>query len=253
MRVVEASKTYVSRLEDRLNGKTTENEAVRMAAADMLDAIKEHEQFLRCFKSQLSGGSKTMERALTAYSAVANISSSVGAMLLQLKQIARLYPQIRQSLRTMDLARLMGLDGQTYSALDAAVGALQCLLAQCDNPYISELTSTAVTQFRREYAKNRATAVTMGSLDEVPKSGMLAIVLKKAQAAQRLIQMINSLLNFNIKDLCAIKTPAFPQPTKTVADRAKAAAVGKPQDLIVDTAPWRKPTLVTPPPPRALS
>lgn len=233
--VVASTAAYVRALEDRLNGVTKSNDLVVNAAQTMLRRIEEYEKFLTCFKKQLFFGSETLAAIITTLANAVAAYRTARAIVQQIKMVIRLYPQIKSMFKNLDLARMLGLDGLEYNALDTIVGGLQCLVLQCDNPFVTDLASTAAQQFRNEFGKRRAEAITMGSLDEVPKTGLLSVILKKVQAIQRLVQLVNQLTNFNIKDLCNIKTPVSASPLRSVAI---LDAVKPVDSYVLDVRPW---------------
>lgn len=211
--VVSATAAYVRAMEDRLNGVTKTNDRVLSSARTMIRRIDEYEKFLRCFKQQMFFGNSSLSSIVTTAANAAALYRNTQAMVDQIKAAMKMYPQVKQMFATMDLGRMTGLDGAQYNALDTVIGSLQCLILQCDNPYVTNLASTAAAQFREEFGKRRAEAITIGSLDEVPKTGMVAIILKKVQAVQRLLDLIKRLTNFNVNDLCSVKTVTSPSTT----------------------------------------
>jgi len=243
--VVAATAAYVRALEDRLNGKTTSNQKVIQAAHTMIRRIDEYEKFLKCFKQQMFFGNEGLMNLITALANAVAAYKQGRALVMQIRMMIRMYPQLREMYRTMDLNKMLGMGGVEYNALDTVVGALQCLVLQCDNPYISDLVSSASSQFRNEFDKRRSTAITMGALDDIPKTGMLSIILAKAQAVLRLIQFLNSLTNINVKDLCNIKTPANAKPVGPVGAILASGLTGMfanagDEPKVIDTSPWRQ-------------
>jgi hypothetical protein len=132
------------------------------------------------------------------------------------------------------LAKLLGLDSQEYSAIDAAIAAIQCLLLGCDNPAMAQIASQAILQLNDQSGALDSSAITVGTLDQAPKAAMLTGLSTQLQQALRIIQLLQNLANTNLKDLCAIKTVANPVPAPSASPLFSGANTTM---TIVNTAP----------------
>lgn len=222
--VVAAVSSYVRALDDRVAGRTLSNEDVMRKGQHAIRKIEEYEKFLHCFKKQLAFGNETLLAVITSLAGTLAAYRMARAIVQQIRTLIRLYPQLKEMIKTLDLARLLGLEGFQLNALDTIVMALQCLILRCDNPFLSDLMSSAVRQYQNEYAKRRSPAITMNAIDEVPKSGLVAVILRRVQALLRLIELLQRLSSLNIRELCAIKTPATARPNVSMEDVRKLQA-----------------------------
>lgn len=228
---------YERAIRDRINGGSTSNEQVIRAAQTAIRRIEEYEKFLACFKTELFFGNKALESIVSAIGTALQAVQTLRFIVNQIRMVIKLYPQMKDLYKTMDIAKLLGLDGAHYNALDTIVAGLQCLVLQCDNPAISSLASTAAQQFQDQFTKKRSNAITMNTIDEGNKTGLLAIVNTRVKAMLRLMQLLQQITGANLNDLCAVKTQA-PVAASRITKPAFPGA--NTEVLVTDTSPWRK-------------
>jgi hypothetical protein len=235
--VIATIKAYEAAIRDRINGGSTSNQQVIVAGQNAVRRIEEYEKFLACFKTELFFGNKALESIVSAIGTALATYQTLKALINQIKMIIRLYPQMKEVYKNLDMAKLLGIDAVSYNGLDTIVAGLQCLVLQCDNPAIASLASMAGQQFQDQFAKKRSDAITMGTLDEVPKTGLVSIILKRVQAVMRLMQLIQQITGANLNDLCAIKTQATGPlniPSLPIFPGANTEV------LVTDNSAWRK-------------
>jgi hypothetical protein len=206
--VIVTVKAYDAAIRDRLNGGATTNEYVVRMGQNAIRRIEEYEKFLACFKSELFFGNKALETIVSSIGQALATYQTLKAIVNQIKMALRLYPQMKEMYKTMNLARMLGLDAAGITALDTIVAGLQCFVLQCDNPAISSLATMAAQQFQDQFAKKKSNAITMKAIDEDTKTGLLATVVTRVQAMMRLMQMLQRITNADLNDLCAVKTQA---------------------------------------------
>jgi hypothetical protein len=213
--------------EGRMRGSQSA-EYVAARAKDLRDAITEHEKFLACMRKAMLGGNQTLLEA------VVFISNAI-AFAKNLYALYKTIPALYNAIRSLDIAKMLGVDGAQTTALGAILRALQCFVLQCDNPFIASLAEQAGRQFQGSLDQNKARAVTVGSLDEVSATSRGNNISATISSFLRLIRALQRLLNFDLNDLCALdfsgnmREENTPPPTGTtepdsISDRAIAIA-----------------------------
>jgi hypothetical protein len=237
--VIASISAYESAIKDRLNGGSTSNRSVISAGQIAIRRIEEYERFLACFKSELFFGNDTLETIVSAIGTSLSTYQTMNSLISQIKMVIRMYPQMEDVYKKMDLAKLMGIDAAGYNALDTITAGLQCLVLQCDNPAISNLASLAAQQFQDQFARKKSEAITMGTIDDIPKTGLISILTKRVQALMRLMQLIRQITSADLTDLCAIKTAAT---TDLNTAPTEVFPGSNQEELVTDTASWRRTT-----------
>lgn len=205
--VVLAVDAYLKAAQDRVAGGNTKQRALVWRGQRALEAVEQQEAWLRCFKSHLFLGN---EAVMSAVSAVSNGISLLKNTIGAIRGIMKQYSAVRAMLRNLDMKKLFGLDGERYNVYDTLMEAIQCLVLRCDDPSLEALLNRARTTFIPEVDKTKAQAVTMGALDDIPKTSMEAQANQSVQAIFRLISSLQALTTVDLKKLCAIENKALP-------------------------------------------
>lgn len=224
--VVLAVDAFVRAAQDRVAGGNTKQRTLVRRAQRALETVEKQEAWLQCFKSHLFLGN---ESVLGAVSAVANGLSLLKNTTGIIRGIMKQYGSVRAMLRNLDMKKLFGIDGERYNVFDTLLQALQCLVLRCDDPSLTSLLNRATTQFRPQADQTKSAAVTMGSLDDIPKTGQEAAANQTIQSIFRLISSLQSLTTIDLKKLCDIENKALePTPNEKLdAELAKILAQGE--------------------------
>jgi hypothetical protein len=183
--------------EARLGGVVRTNQPVQEAYKGVQLALAKHETFLLCMRKEINNFLKYLGVSTQAIAAVMNIIS-----------IARTVIQTYNKLASLDILGLLKyrftLDRSNI--LDVLLKALQCLVLQCKNPFLSSLARQAKSTFQRQKGAEQAKSVTMASMDAGPAVAQKMGNNNKLATMFKLIQAIQKLTSMSIEDLCAIQT-----------------------------------------------
>ncbi|MFA6132472.1 MAG: hypothetical protein WC869_00495 [Phycisphaerae bacterium] len=205
--------------EARLAGSVRTNQPVQDAYKGVVLACDKHEKFLLCMRREINNFLKYL-----------GLSTQLIAALMNLIAVARTVYQLYQALASLDLLGMFKFRWSLSRAniLDVLLKALQCLVLQCNNPFMSSLARMAAARFQSQKNNERSKAVTMAMMDEGPSVAQKMGNNNRLQALFKLIQAIQKLTSINIDDLCSISTKAVPssktQSAQSAAIQAATAA-----------------------------
>lgn len=204
-----AVKAFLKVAEARLAGTVKTNDQIYAQYQSVISACEAHERFLLCLQSECN-------RFLGLF----GLSTQIIAAAMNIAALAKRSAALYKSLRNANLATLGG-QGESYNSLDAIVKALQCLILQCNNPFLSATARAALRKFQADSDRIKSSAITFGQLDEAPGAGAAMGNNARLQAFFKLIQALQRLTSMNIEDLCKI-TPAAIKVTPATPKEAKA-------------------------------
>ena len=191
------------------------------AAATALNiAIKQRETFLYCMKSHLGLGIGQLEVALSVASDAVAIEENIAGLATQ-------FSDLYETLKTADLSRLLGTNGQSSSALDTLIKAVQCLVLNCDNPVISKIANNVLNQVQDSYDIADSQTISMGTFDGIPAVGKKCIDNDRLQRLLNVIDQINQLLNLDFSTLCTTPTNAPGSVTATQTQANQTAYINR--------------------------
>jgi len=127
---------------------------------------------------------------------------------MNLIALARTVYGLYKALRELDLLGMFKFRWTLSRAniLDVLLKALQCLVLQCKNPFMSSLARQATARFQSQKSAEQSKSVTMATMDEGPVVAQKMGNNNRLAALFKLIQAIQKLTSINIEDLCAIQT-----------------------------------------------
>lgn len=198
-------KEFMRVAEARLGGQVRTNRPVQEAYKGVMLALDKHEKFLLCMRREINNFLKYL-----------GMSTQLIAALVNLVALFRTAYQLYYAVRSLDLMALFKFRWTLSRAniLDVLLKALQCLVLQCKNPYMTALAKSAAARFQSQKSAEQAKAVTMAAMDEGPSVAQKMGNNNRLTALFRLIQAIQKLTSMNIEDLCAIQLKAQTVPGK---------------------------------------
>jgi hypothetical protein len=194
-----AVKNFMQVAEARLAGTVTSNQPVQDAYKAVVQACEKHERFLNCMEESMGLFSKYLKGLAQVLAAYANIMA-----------LSRSLSELYTALSTLDLLAVFRRRWNTgnVNVLDVLIRALQCLVLQCNNPFLSSTARYAIRKFQADKDKAISKNVTMGTMDEGPRVAQQMGSNNRLQAFMKLIQAIQRLTSLSIEDLCSIDTKA---------------------------------------------
>jgi hypothetical protein len=174
---------------------------IETASKALTIAIKKREKFLRCMKSHLFFGLGWLSDIFTGIADAVALLDNIAAIALQ-------FADLYDTLKTADLNRLLGLNGQSYSALEALIKAVRCLVLNCDNPALSTITNDILVRVGDTASQKKSATVNMSTMDELPA---LAKKVKDNDRLKRLLELvalINKIMNLDFSAICEVTDPA---------------------------------------------
>lgn len=204
-------RNFMQVAEMRLGGRVRTNHPIQEAYKGVIRSLDKHELFLRCMQREINNFLKYLQ-----------LSTQLIAAFMNTIAISRSVYQLYRSFASLDLLGFFKFRWTLDRAniLDVILKALQCLVLQCNNPFVSSLARMATARFTSQKSAERAKAVTMASMDEGPAVAQKMGNNNRLQSFFRLIQSIQRLTSMNIEDLCAIQSKA----TNTANSSVRAAS-----------------------------
>jgi len=204
--------------EARLGGVVRTNQPVQDAYKGVVLALDKHEKFLLCMRKEINNFLKYL-----------GLSTQLIAALMNLIALARTVYDIYKALASLDLLGLFKFRWtlSRSNILDVLLKALQCLVLQCKNPFLSSLARLAMAKFKSQKNAEVAKAVTMNMMDEGPSVAQKMGNNNRLAALFKLIQAIQKLTSMSIEDLCAIPAKAVAGPSVSAALAQNAANINK--------------------------
>lgn len=191
--------SFLRASEDRLRGRTRTNEVLRIRADELRVAIRQHERFLTCIRDRMFLGRTNIIEKSTLFAGAATAAKNLWSLVHK-------QPDIYETIRDMDIKKVFGIEKTEYNALDAVMRALQCIVLQCDNQFVSSLARLAQTQFQGDFDRRKARSLTVSSLDEMPKISRESAQNARVAAFLRTIQSLQRLTSVDISELCQVPT-----------------------------------------------
>lgn len=190
-------RNFMQVAEMRLAGRVRTNQPVQEAYKGVIRALDKHETFVLC-----------MRREINNFLSYLGLSTQLIAAFMNIIALARTVYDLYRSFASLDLIGLFKFRWtlSRSNILDVLLKALQCLVLQCNNPFVSSLARLAASHFKTQQNAERAKAVTMAVMDEGPSVAQKMGNNNRLQSLFRLIQAIQRLTSMNIEDLCAIPT-----------------------------------------------
>jgi hypothetical protein len=214
--------------EARLSGSVRTNQPVTEAYKGVQLALDKHEKFLLCMRREINNFLKYL-----------GLSTQLIAALMNLIAIARTVIDLYRALRSLDLLGLFKFRWtlSRSNILDVLLKALQCLVLQCKNPFMSSLARMAAARFQSQKSAEQSKAVTMAMMDEGPSVAQKMGNNNRLAALFKLIQAIQKLTSINIEDLCAIQTKVSDvnKQNQEDAQRFRALEKATPNSTGIDT------------------
>lgn len=201
--------------EARLAGSVRTNQPVQEAYKGVVLALDKHEKFLMCMRREINNFLKYL-----------GISTELIAAVMNLIALARTVYQLYKALSSLDLLNMFKFRWSLSRAniLDVLLKALQCLILQCNNPFMSSLARMAAARFQKQKSAEQSKSVTMAMMDEGASVAQKMGNNNRLSALFKLIMAIQKLTSMNIEELCAIQTKTVP--AKTLSQQAAEAAAG---------------------------
>jgi hypothetical protein len=221
-------KSFLEAAEGRLTGVYTSNDLVCSRARDLEASIRKHEAFLQCMRERLLFGRKTIVKSVV-------MATNVLKALKTIRQLANSSADFYAAITVFDLKKFFGLEGKEYNALDAIIKALQCIVLQCDNPFASSLMQLAQTQFQQSLDLRKARGISVGSLDELPRTSRETTLNDRTAAFFRLVQSLQKLTAMPLDQICNIKASGTPE--QKVVQTPPSSAAPKPQQQVLASEP----------------
>lgn len=213
--------------EARLGGSVRTNQPVQEAYKGVVLALDKHEKFLLCMRREINNFLKYL-----------GLSTELIAAVMNLIALARTVYQLYEAIASLDLLGLFKFRWTISRAniLDVLLKALQCLILQCNNPFMSSLARMAANKFKSQKNAEQAKAVTMAMMDEGPSVAQKMGNNNRLAALFKLIQAIQKLTSMNIEELCAINTKAVPssEAQKAQVKAARAVEEANPKAVNID-------------------
>ncbi len=217
--------------EERLNGRTRTNLPVQRAYQGVQQALDKHEKFLLCMRREINNFLKYL-----------GLSTQLIAALMNIIALARSVADLVKAMMSLDLLGLFKFRWtlSRTNILDVLLKALQCLVLQCNNPFMSSLARLAMSRFNDTRNKEVSKAVTMAMMDEGPRIAQKMGNNNRLAAFMRLIQDLQRLTSMDINALCAIKPKVQNNAEALAQNNRNLAAAGTPAEVNVDTREGQK-------------
>jgi hypothetical protein len=181
--------------EDRLNGIARDNTALFERYKVLLSAIDRHERFLRCFDDMLDNILKQLTGGLIGTKIIAALSNMV--------RMAKTLGSLHDALKNLKFS-IADKAAPDYTLYDALYRGVQCILLQCNNPFITQRLKGVNDELARRKAISFGGALTLGSLQENTGLGGKTGNNARLQALLRLIQALQRLTSLDLETLCNI-------------------------------------------------
>ncbi len=209
---------FVNAAETRLGGSKESNEIVAKSGQDLIKRLSNHIRFLKCLRGTHSLGQQGLGNKL---------SHALGgpSKVFQAKNVlfglARSVPEMAATLKQLDLRKILGIEKTEYSGLDKLQHGLSMLIQLCPEQTTRYVAREFQDRFEVEFARRKSSAVTMGSLEEVPSVALHVAIKQRVDGVKRLVEQLKQFTQIDIKDLCAKGGAGLP----TLEGSTKAAGV----------------------------
>lgn len=212
-RINESLQTFLSATENRLDGISRGNQGISTAGQALLAQIEHHQTFLLCFRDKVQNLHLNL-----------GIDPAIIAAAMNIAALVKRYPELKQSLQNLSPAAL-GDTNDEINVSDALIKAIQCLLLQCGNTFLSSTARQAMETLDGLSLVADSSKITIGKLDEGTRKAAQVGNNRRLQNFLRAIQSLQRLTSININTLCDIKPTSMQQSdeSRSAAKKAKQA------------------------------
>jgi hypothetical protein len=209
-RINDSLQTFLSATENRLDGISRSNQGLSSAGQALIAQIDSHQAFLLCFKEKVTNLRLNL-----------GIDPALIAAAMNIAAMVKRYPQMKEALKNLSPSAIGGVDDEINVA-DSLIKAVQCLLLQCGNTFLSSSARQALSTLEGLSLTVDSSQISIGKLDEGTRKAAQVGNNRRLQNFLRAIQSLQRLTSVSISDLCAIKPTSMQQ-----SDESKAAAKKK--------------------------
>ena len=217
-RINESLQTFLSATENRLDGISRGNQGISTAGQALLAQIDNHQAFLLCFRDKVQNLHLNL-----------GIDPAIIAAAMNIAALVKRYPELKNSLQNLSPAALGGTNDE-INVTDALIKAIQCLLLQCGNTFLSSTARQAMETLDGLNLTVDSSKISIGRLDEGTKKAAQVGNNRRLQNFLRAIQSLQRLTSVSISDLCAIKPTSMQQSDESKAK--EAAQKKRDEDLL---------------------
>jgi len=212
--VNDAVQALLKASEARLAGISRDNTEITARSRDLTGAVAVQEKWLLCLDGQLN--------ALLRYISGGLLGTKIAAAAANIVSIARRLPAFGDAVSALDIRKMQVTAGGT-NAYDEVLAALQCLLLQCEgNPFLAAAARAAAIRFHAERDLESARAITMGTLDDLPRAANKVSNNRRLQSFLDLIQSLQKLTSVDLSELCNLETQNRANQRRMTEDQASA-------------------------------